>query len=456
MQTHLLIHDVRAAWRSLRRTPFLSLLMIGAQAIGIAAAMIAITLYHGRAGHPIPWKDQTLFTVVLDNRDDSPNPGARHPEYPPSQVTYRDARALYTSDIPLHSVMMYRASLVVIPERTDTKPLDANLRVTTADFFQTFDVPFHYGSGWSRSADEAPEAVVVLSRAMNEKLFRGENSVGRNITLGGHSYRVQGVLGPWVPRPHYYDVTTGAFGPPEEIYLPFGYMKALKLSTSGSLNCVTRSARLTGFDSLLTEDCVWLQYWVEFRHPADRDRYQVFVDNYTDSERAHGRFTRKNNNRIVNVPTWLNMRNVVNDQTRIQVVLSLTFLGLCILNSLGLMLSKFLSSAPISGLRRALGASRKDVVRQHLIEAMIVGLLGGSIGLLLSLGGLRALKWLMFSSWLTPYDPDQDTMVQALVHMDVPVILLAIAVSIVAGLLTGLYPAYRIGRLTPATFLKTE
>src|SRR5580700_5899563 len=124
MKTHLLIHDVRAAWRSLRRTPFLSLLMIGAEAIGIAAAMIAITLYHGRAGHPIPWKDQTLFTVLLDNRDDSPNVGARHPEYPPSQVTYRDASALYASDIPLHSVMMFRSSLVVIPERTDTKPLD--------------------------------------------------------------------------------------------------------------------------------------------------------------------------------------------------------------------------------------------------------------------------------------------------------------------------------------------
>jgi putative ABC transport system permease protein len=455
MKTFMLTHELRTALRSLRRNPLLSLLMIGAEAVGIAAAMIAITLYHARAGHPIPWKDNTLFAVALDTRDDTPNPNAGpHPEYPPFQLTYRDARALYASDIPLRSVMMYRTSLILTAD--GAKPIDADVRVTTADFFGAFDVPMLYGSGWSRAQDDSPDAVVVLSKSLNQRLFKGENSVGREITLSGHAYRVLGVIGPWIPRPKYYDPTGGPFWASEDVFLPFGWTLARKLE-SGSLSCVSRRAHLTDFASRLTEDCVWLQYWVEFRRAADRDRYQAFVDNYTDSERSNGRFPRKNNNRIVNVPIWLSMFDVVGDESRIHVVLAVTFLGVCILNAMGLMLSKFLSSAPIAGLRRALGASRVDIVRQHVIEALIVGLLGGALGLLLTLGGLRVLKGLLYSDWLMETEnPDDFALAQSLVHLDVPVLMVAIALSLLAGALTGLYPAYRIGRMAPATFLKGE
>lgn len=454
----MLAHDLRMAWRSLRRNPFLSALMVGALAVGITASMIAITLYHARSGHPIAWKDDTLFAVTLDLRDDDPDQGfSRHPEYPPWQLTYRDAHALYASEIPMHSVMMFKASQIVTPDREGVKPFGVNIRVTTADFFRAFDTPFLFGSGWSRPEDDAPGAVVVLSKFMNEKLFGGANSVGHEVTLSGHSYRVLGVIGAWMPRPKYYDPNNGTFDIPEDVFMPFGWMQALKLSTSGNTNCVSKRAKVTSFESWLAEDCVWLQYWVEFRHPADRDRYQIFVDNYTNDWRTHGRFPRKNNNRIVNVTTWLNMWDVVGDESRMQVVLGLVFLGVCILNTLGLMLAKFLSAAPIAGLRRALGANRMDIVRQHLIEVMVVGVLGGAAGLVLTLGGLAVLKRWLYSGMLIGSDnPDRVALVQAFVHMDVSVILFAIGLSLLTGLLAGLYPAYRIGRLAPATFLKTQ
>jgi putative ABC transport system permease protein len=446
------------ALRSLRRNPFLSALMIGALAVGITASMIAITLYHARSGQPIPWKDETLFAVTLDLRDDDPDQGfSRHPEYPPLQLAFPDARALYASPIPLRSVMMFKTSQIVIPDREGVKPFGVDIRVTTADFFGAFDVPFLYGSGWSRAEDDAPGAVVVLSKFMNEKLFGGANSVGRRVTLSGHSYRVLGVIGAWMPRPKYYDPNEGTFNVPEDIFLPFGWMQALKLETHGSTDCISKHAKITSFESLLVEDCVWLQFWVEFRHPADRNRYQVFVDGYTNDWRAHGRFPRKNNNRIVNVPTWLSMWDVVGDESRIQVVLGLVFLGVCILNTLGLMLAKFLSAAPIAGLRRALGANRMDIIRQHLIEVMVVGVLGGATGLVLTLAGLTLLKGWLYSDLLgTSDNPDRVALVQAFVHMDVSVIFIAIGLSLLTGVLAGLYPAIRIGRLAPATFLKTQ
>src|SRR5262249_46846955 len=164
------------------------------------------------------------------------------------------------------------------------RPFSLISRVTTADFFSMFDAPFLYGGGWSRADDEAPSAVVVLSKYANQKLFGGANSVGHELTVGGHSYRVIGVLAAWRPWPRYYDPTTGAFDVPEDIFIPFGWMRAYKLETHGWVNC-NNNAKFTDFDSLLTQDCVWLQYWVEFRKAADRDRFQTFVDNYTNEER---------------------------------------------------------------------------------------------------------------------------------------------------------------------------
>jgi putative ABC transport system permease protein len=398
--------------------------------------------------------------VTLDPRDNGPPQSfERHPEYPPFQVTYRDARALYASKIPIHAAMMYMSAAVVTPDNKSVKPFELNVRLTTADFFTVFDVPFIYGTGWSRTEDDTPGAVVVLSKFVNQKLFGGTNSVGREVTLDGHPYRVIGVIAAWMPEPKYYDLNNsgGGYAIPEDVFMPFGWMQAHKQMSRGGISCVSKSAKLEGFDSLLTQDCVWLEYWAEFRSRADRDHYQAFVDNYTNEERKYGRFPRKNNNRIVDVPTWLAMWDVVGEDSRMLLVLGFVFLGVCVLNTLGLMLAKFLSAAPVSGLRRAIGARRSDIFRQHVVEVIVVGVLGGTVGMVLTLGGLAILKGLVFSDMLAHSDnPDRVALVQSLVHMDIPVLVAAIALSLLTGILAGLYPAYRIGRLAPATFLKTQ
>jgi putative ABC transport system permease protein len=451
----MLWHDLTLALRSLARTPVLSGLMILTIAVGIGAAMIATTLYHARGGHPIPWKQDTLYAVTMDPRDNTPaQPFQRHPEYPPFLLTYRDAMALYASKIPVRSVMMYRSGRSLTPGKPGLNPFGVTVRVTTADFFGAFDAPFRYGAGWTRAEDDAAAPVVVLSRFMNQKLFGGVNSVGREVVLEGVPYRVVGVLAAWMPQPRYYDLSN-SFDIPEDVYLPFGWLRTARIMPE-SISCVSIHAKVGGFDSLLTQDCVWLQYWVEMRGRADRDRFQAFVDNYTDEERRHGRFPRHNNNRIVDVPTWLDMWDVVGDDSRMQLALGYVFLAVCVLNTLGLLLAKFLGAAPVSGLRRALGARRIDIVRAHLIEVVVLALLGGVLAMALTLAGLAGLHVLLFGGVPGVADnPDRVAMTQALLHMDTTVLLLAFAVALVTGLLAGLYPAWRIGRLAPASFLNT-
>ena len=238
--------------------------------------------------------------------------------------------------------------------------------------------------------------------------------------------------------------------------MPFGWARALKLNPN-NINCVRKTASIKSYDSIYTEECVWLQYWAELDSSDAVARYQTFVDNYVRDEKRSGRFPRPLNNRIVNVTKWLEMNDVVGDDSRTQVAISVAFLAVCILNIFGLMLAKFLSAAPIAGLRRALGASRVDIVRQHLIEVVVVGLIGGVAGLVLSFCGLLALRAVVFSASLADTDnPARTQMMQSLSHMDFSMIFIATVLSLVTGILAGMYPAWRIGRLAPATFLKTQ
>ena len=136
------------------------------------------------------------------------------------------------------------------------------------------------------------------------------------------------------------------------------------------------------------------------------------------------------------------MPNEINALT----VVSLLFLAVCSLNLMGLLLGKFLARAPEIGVRRALGARRRDVFVQHVIECEVVGVIGGVLGILLSLAGLA---WM--NGWVKTLLTRDDFF-----RLDLPMALFAIFLSLLAGLVAGLYPAWRVCRVPPAMHLKLQ
>jgi putative ABC transport system permease protein len=322
------------------------------------------------------------------------------------------------------------------------------LRVTSHEFFPMFDVPFQYGGGWDGAADAGPQPVVVLSHETNEKVFGNENSVGRMIRLGKLEYRVVGVLQPWAPSPKFFDLNNGPFEDPEDAYIPFGWGRALELPVYGNTNCWKAEAG-DSYQDFLNSECVWLQLWAELPTAADRDRFQSFVDNYTRSQTSAGRFQRPLNNRLYDVGQWLDRNEVVRRDNRVLIGIALLFLGVCLVNVVGLLLAKFLGAAPLTGLRRALGASRRDIVRQHMTEVLVIGLAGGVLGLLLAVGGLAGIRALYGTDFLRGS-------YERLTQIDPLVVLITLALSLLAGAIAGLYPAWRIGRTAPAIYLKAQ
>ncbi len=85
---------------------------------------------------------------------------------------------------------------------------------------------------------------------------------------------------------------------------------------------------------------------------------------------------------------WLDHIKVVPSDTRLQTWLALGFLAVCLINTVGLMLAKFMRRAGELGVRRALGASQRALFGQLLMESGVIGIAGGLGGLLLALLGL--------------------------------------------------------------------
>ena len=108
------------------------------------------------------------------------------------------------------------------------------------------------------------------------------------------------------------------------------------------------------------------------------------------------------------------------DDNRVLVGLSFMFLAVCLLNMIGLLLAKFLGAAPLVGLRRALGASKAQIFRQHLVEVGVIGLGGGLFGIALAALGLFGVRHVYEN-----YDE--------LTRLDFTMVLTAIGIAVVVG-----------------------
>ncbi|MCF7751453.1 ABC transporter permease [Bacillus subtilis subsp. subtilis] len=433
----MLAYYFRLALRSFRRNKVLTALMVIAIALGIGASMTTLTVFHVLSGDPIPHKSHLLFNVQVDPR---PMLGYQPGEEPEQQLTRFDAEALLREKHAKHQAVMTGGGVTVESDKAALRPFDTDARYTATDFFPMFDTPFQYGRPWSASDDDGRARVAVISQTLNQKLFDGADSVGKPLRMDGHVFTVVGVLNEWNPNPHFYDLETGKYGSSEDVYLPFSTAMDLKLGRNGNMNCWGNG---NGDSTDVNAPCAWLQYWVELPSASAAADYRAYLDNYSAQQKAAGRFERPSNVRLRNVMDWLDYKQVVPSDVRLQLWLAMGFLLVCLINTVGLLLAKFLRRSGEIGVRRALGASRGQIFLQSLVEAGTVGLAGGLLGLCLAMVGLYAVR-------------QQPVEYAKLATLDGQMLLLTFGLTLMASLLAGFLPALRAMQVAPAIQLKSQ
>jgi putative ABC transport system permease protein len=425
------------AWRSLRRNVVLTILMIVAIAFGVGASMTTLTVLHVLSADPIPQKSDRLYYVQLDPKklrglDEDPEPNR--------QMTLLDGQNLLRAHKADRQVLMTGGNAGIDAQRPGLPPFFLeDIRETTADFFPMFDVPFIAGTGWTADDDDKAARVCVISKALAEKVFGSTNVIGKSLRVEKDDVRVIGVVDNWRPVPHFYDLNTDVYGKGDQLFVPLTTSRQINIGHSGNMNCWDDHS-----DSYAVgAPCEWLQFWVELDSKDKAAAYKDYLIAYSQEQKRAGKYERDPNVRLPSLMQWLQYNQVVPDDARLQSWIALGFLLVCLVNTVGLLLTKFLRRSTDIGVRRALGASKHSIFVQLLVEAGVVGLVGGALGLALACLGLWAVR-------------HQPATYADLARLDMPMLLSTFALAIVSSLLAGILPAWRGCQVTPAAQLRAQ
>jgi len=437
----MLGYYIECSIRSLKRSKGLSALMVLALSVGIGASVTTLTVMRLLSGNPLPGASDDIYYPQLDA---SPDHKDREPL---DALDYKSAVDLWSAKRADQQTIMANSKIKAQVADGSVRPVMLPMLATTADFFSMFHVPIAYGRGWSSAEDDGRARVAVISHDLNNRIFKGRNSVGESLRLNDTEFRVVGVLAPWRPSPLFYSVrggrfsggdTAGFYDRPDDIFVPFE--SGIDANSEAFLP-FTCWAQPPASGGLKAAPCAWVALWVKIEDKQRVAEYERFLSSYAAQQKELGRIGNADNTRLRDLMGWLEFNNVVPRDVKIQVAIAFAFLAICITNVIGLQLAKFLRDGREMGLRRALGASRGDLVKQCLMESCVIGSLGGAGGLLLSMVGLHIVR-------------QQPVTYAEFIRMDATMFLSIVVISIVASLVAGALPALRASRVQPAIQLK--
>jgi putative ABC transport system permease protein len=354
-------------------------------------------------------------------------------------LTYKDYDQFHMIDSVIRSVPMR-----IFPQEIRRLHRMAHGRVvgTTANYEQVNPIRVVQGRFLVDADEVGPDGddnemrnVCVLGSEVAEGLFPFESAVGKSIVLGKHQYVVVGVLADRMPTGSAGGTSSGEdFN--SDVYIPLRTCRG----RFGEKIYIRQSGSRSGEQVELHLVTLTISDMQKGRAAGDAVRFQL--------ERNHFK-----KDWAVTVPLD-RLEEAEQTKDRFLVLLfiiasiSLAVGGIGIMN---IMLATVTERTREIGIRRALGAKRRDIVLQFLIESIaqttVGGLLGVATGLAITFGLPRLVAYLIEIGWLQTNLPSK---------LHVQSIFLSLGVSIAVGVLFGLYPAWRASRLDPIEALRHE
>jgi predicted permease len=420
--------DLRHCVRGLSHSPGFTLIAVLSLALGIGANTAIFTLIKQILLQNLPVRDpQQLVTlgkstsggilggVDLGTTDLFPYDFARQLETDPGPF---QGIAAYTSISPRVSVRF--------PNTAGVLQLPSNL--VSGNFFSVLSAEPLLGRAIARSDADAPDrsAVAVISYHLWQQLFSSDPAIlGKSISINATSFTVVGVMPAafhgiqqelepaeiWVP------ITMA-----REIFLQPGFLEPRSVYF---LHMVARRSR----QSQLAADQAWLDRQIRDYVRAG-EGHTIAAARQQEIERITVRL-------ISGAHGVSRLRSQYGDSLTILMAIVAVVLLIACANLANFLLARAIARQRETATRLALGSSRGRVIRQGMLEALLLSLSGGLLGLGLAFTTTRALiAFVARGASYVPLDASPDS----------AILLFTLGVSIVAGLLFGLAPALHVAR----------
>ena len=413
------LQDIRFAFRMFRKSPGFTAVAILTLALGIAANTTVLSWISATLLNPIPGVAHTsdLVTVMRGDRTDHPTP----------PFSYPDLRDLSERTQTFSGLLGYHDDYMSLTGVA--KPERIYGALTTANYFDVLGVHPILGRAFlpEEGTLRAGAAVIVIGYAVWQNHFAGDPQiVGKTIQINRHPYTVVGVA----PR----DFTGCAPGLRTELWIP-----------------VSMDRDVWGFNRPDYRGIFWLNVLGKLRPGVTKNQAQAelnllmrgiaerFPEDHRDSP-----------NEISLDPLWRSPFGINGYLYKILPML-LGLAGVLLLlacaNVASLLLVRSVGRRREIAIRLGMGASREQIIRQFLIESLLLGLLGGTAAIVITVWTSRSIVAFFPPSSL-PLTHDE--------HIDQRVLFVTIAVSILAAIISGVLPALRSSSLPVQSVLKEE
>ncbi|MEO7068613.1 MAG: ABC transporter permease [Rhodanobacter sp.] len=440
-------YDLQLALHGLKRFPRSTVLAVITVALGLSASMTTLALLHTLSADPLPGRSQHLYLTWVDTllaksvTQDSLN-DIKSVDY--HRIKLGDAQALLAAHRAPQQTALADMNADVSNAAGTHLQTNETVLGTTSTFIPMFGVPLREGRSWSAAEDATRSPVAVITAPLAQRLFGAADAIGNTMLIHGKPFRVIGVSANYAPQPHFYDLSAGTFGDDtsESIFAPYSALLDAGVPPYTADGCDKASAEKSLFN-VDSQHCAWLSLWVQLDTPQQVAAYRQFLHGYVEQQQdALAAFHKSPHSALTRVAAWLTQQNVVPENVRLNVWLAGSFLLLCMLNVAGLLTARFLRRSSEIGIRRALGAPRRSVFVQHVLEAAAVCLFGGVLALPLTELGLWLLRL-------------QDEGFTDLARLDPLMFGALFALALVVGVLVGLLPAWRAARVEPGLQVKS-
>jgi putative ABC transport system permease protein len=400
-----LLIDARTALRRMRTQPWFTAAVLATFAVGIGSSVAVVSLAHALLVRPAPFRNADRLALVYASR-----PDLNQPRLPLSYPNFADLRSRAATFSHLAAWTIGEA---VLTGDGGLRPVPVQTALATSNLFDALGVVPALGRAFRPDEDRPGTArVIVVTHGLWQRHFAGDPAaLGRSLHLDGVPHEIVGIL----PESFRF----AEFPRPTDVWLPFGLDAFPGRAFARGVNALGVVGRLSdgrSWTDAATETAA-IGRALEAEHPAFNRHKRIGVVPLTEQARASIR------------PALYVLSAAV-----------LLVLLLACANVLNLLLARATAQQSDLALRATLGASRSRLVRQLVTEHVLLALCGGTAGLAVAWGARRSLRSFPYQTFdvFTPWTAQIENFA-----LDGPVLTMAIATSLSAGLLGGVWPAFR-------------
>lgn len=413
----MLKNYLKIAFKVFLRRKFFTFISLFAISFTLVVLMVAVAfLDHTFAPHaPETKQDRTLGVFFMEMKS------------PDNDSTWNGTLGYGFLDRYVRTLpSVERVAIFSEPELTHSyksgEKIPAYLKRTDGAFWQIMEFTFLEGGPFTAEDDKNANAVAVINEATRRKFFGNDPAVGKLIEADGQNFRVVGVVA---------NVPFLRQVPFSDIWVPISTIKNdnYRKELMGNFIGLIEARSSADFPAIRDEFRARLPQ-VEFPDPKQWNKMNGTVETYFDSAAREILGGQDEHTKSYGGRLWAAI-----------VISMLLFMLLPTINLININVSRIMERASEIGVRKAFGASSWALIGQFVVENVLLTLIGGAVGFVISRFVLQAISQ---SDWF-PYADFQ---------MNYRVFLSGLLLAVMFGLLSGVYPAWKMSRLHPVQALK--